>query len=58
MKELSQILDVLEPAEALAAITPELRKILAHLDDEARIGFVTGLINEPGDDKISSMVDL
>ncbi len=58
MKELQQILETMEPAEALAALAPQLKKILAHLDEDARIGFVTDLIDEAGGDKISSMVDL
>lgn len=58
MKELQNILDSLEPGEALAALAPRLREILAHLDEEARVGFVTGLIEEAGGDKVSSMVHL
>jgi hypothetical protein len=58
MKELQDILDSMEPSEALAALTPRLRKILSHLDEEARVGFVTGLIGEAGGDKVSSMVHL
>ncbi len=58
MKELQQILETMEPAEALAALAPQLKKILAHLDEDARVSFVTDLIDEAGGDKISSMVDL
>ena len=58
MKELHVILDAMEPAEVLAALTPQLRKILSHLDEDARVGFVTGLIDEEGGDKVSSMVHL
>jgi len=58
MKELQSILDSMEPGEALAALRPLLRRILSHLDEEARVGFVTGLIDEAGGDKVSSMVHL
>jgi hypothetical protein len=58
MKELQQILDAMEPGEALAALTPQLRKILAHLDEEAQVGFVTGLLDGSDGDKVSSMVNL
>jgi hypothetical protein len=58
MTELRKILDTMEPAEALTALTPPLKKILSCLDQEALISFVTGLINGPGGDKISSMVNL
>ncbi len=58
MKELQQIIEAMEPDEALTALAPQLKKILAHLDEDARINFVTDLIDEAGSDKISSMVDL
>jgi uncharacterized tellurite resistance protein B-like protein len=58
MKDLQQLLETMEPAEALAALTPQLKKILAHLDEDARVGFVTGLIEGPGGDKVASMVNL
>jgi hypothetical protein len=58
MKELQQILDTMEPGEALAALTPQLKKILAHLDEATVVGFVTGLMNGPDGDKVSSMVNL
>lgn len=58
MKELQDILDAMEPTEALAALAPQLRKFLSHLDEEARVAFVTGLIDEAGGDKVSSMVHL
>jgi F0F1-type ATP synthase delta subunit len=58
MKELQEILNPLEPVEALAALKPQLKEILSHLDEEARVDFVTGLIDEAGGDKVSSMVHL
>jgi len=58
MQELQDILNRLEPGEALAALTPELKKILAHLDEEARVGFVIGMLGGAEGDKIGSLVDL
>ena len=58
MKELRQILATLEPAEALAALLPELKTIMTHVDEEARHRFVAEMIGGPEGDKVSSMVDL
>lgn len=58
MMELAQILDSMEPAEALAALKPQLRKILSSLDEEAVVEFVTGLMGHEDGDKLSSMVHL
>jgi hypothetical protein len=58
MKELQKVLDTMEPAEALVALTPQLKKILSCLDQGALIGFITDLIDGPGGDKVSSMVNL
>jgi hypothetical protein len=58
MKELQEILETMEPSEALTALTPQLRKIISSLDQDAIIAFVTDLIDGPGGDKVSSMVNL
>jgi hypothetical protein len=58
MKELKIILETMDPAEALAALTPQLKKILSCLDQETMINFVSGLIDGPSGDKVSSMVNL
>ncbi len=58
MKELKIILETMDPAEALAALTPQLKKILSCLDQETMINFVSGLIDGPDGDKVSSMVNL
>lgn len=56
--DLEQILDSMEPAEALAALKPQLKKILSHLDEDATVEFVTGLMEQAEGDKLSSMVHL
>lgn len=58
MKELRRILATMEPAEALAVLLPELKTILAHVDEEDRHRFVAEVIGGPEGDKVSSMVDL
>jgi predicted fused transcriptional regulator/phosphomethylpyrimidine kinase len=58
MKDIEQLLEQMEPAEALAKLTPVVKKNLAHLDEEARVRFVTDLIGDGGEDKIASMVNL
>ncbi|NTV14550.1 MAG: hypothetical protein HGA96_11585 [Desulfobulbaceae bacterium] len=58
MKELQEMLNSLEPGVALAVLAPELKKILAHLDEEARVGFVVGMLGGAEGDKIGSLVDL
>jgi len=58
MEKLQRILEGMEPAAALAALAPELKKIMAHLDEEARVGFVIGMLGGAEGDKIGSLVDL
>ena len=58
MKDLQEILNRMEPAAALSALTPVLKNILAHLDEEDRVKFVTDMIDDPDGDKLSSMVHL
>jgi uncharacterized tellurite resistance protein B-like protein len=58
MNELQEILDRLEPAAALSALAPALKNILTHLDEEARVKFITDMIDDPDGDKLSSMVHL
>lgn len=58
MKDIEQLLEQMEPAEALAKLTPAIKNILVHLDEEARVRLVTELIGDGGEDKIASMVNL
>lgn len=58
MKKLQELLLRMEPGEALAALGPELKKIMAHLDEEARVNFVTEMLGGAEGDKLSSLVDL
>ena len=58
MKELQQIIDRMEPEEALAELVPSVKKLLSHLNEEAKVRFVTELIGGANNDKITSMVNL
>ena len=58
MKEIEKILDRMEPGEALDQLAPALGKLLAHLDEEARVRYVARLVGENSEDKIASMVNL
>lgn len=58
MKILDDILDAMEPAEALTSLGPHLHRILTHLDEETRVDFITGLLQDAGQDKVASMVHL
>lgn len=58
MKELQEILGRMEPVAALSALAPALKNILAHLEEEDRVKFITDMIDDPDGDKLSSMVHL
>jgi len=58
MKELQQILDTMEPTDALTRLLPLMKSLLAHLDEEARVQHVLQLLGGAGEDKVGSMVNL
>lgn len=58
MQEIQTLLERMEPEEALAELAPTLKKFLGHLDDEQRIRYISSLVGEQADDKISNMVHL
>ena len=58
MTEIQKIVDQMEPVQALDELTVAVRKLLSHLDEQARVQFVADLIGESGADKIGSMVNL
>lgn len=57
-KQIIQLLESLDPDQALAAVTGALKKIFAVLGDEARLRFLADLLGDAGRDKVSSMVHL
>jgi hypothetical protein len=58
MRHLEQLLNKLEPEEALKEIAHLVRKLLPLLDEKARLDFVVNLIGDVGSDKVSSLVHL
>jgi hypothetical protein len=58
MKELQEILNRMEPTAAITALAPVVKSILAHLDEDDRVKFVTDMIDDHDSDKLSSMVHL
>ncbi len=58
MEELQKNIARMEPARALAELAAAAKKLLAHLDEQAKVDFVVSMIGESGRDKVASMVDL
>jgi len=58
MNQIQQVIDGMDPEEALAAIAVAVKKLFSLLNDEARINFVVNLVGDSADDKVASMVHL
>jgi len=58
MKNFEKLLAGLEPGETLEALLPIIRTSLSHLDEDARVGWVTRLIGERNDNSLSGLVNL
>jgi hypothetical protein len=58
ISHLEQLLNKLEPEEALKEIAHVVRKLLPLLDENARLDFIVNLIGDEGSDKVSSLVHL
>lgn len=58
MKEIQELIDGMDPGEAVAELARALKKLFPLLDEEDRTGFVMNLVGGPAGDKISSMVHL
>lgn len=56
--ELKDIVDQMEPEQALPIMAAIIKKILPLVDDKTRVDFVVQLIGETGNDKVASLVDL
>ena len=55
---LHQLVDSMSPAEALAQMGDEIRRLFSHLREDARIDFLKGLMQGSPQDKESSLVHL
>ena len=58
MSHLEQLLNRLEPEEALKEIVHLIRKLFPLLDEKAHLDFIVNLIGDVGSDKVSSLVHL
>jgi hypothetical protein len=58
MSHLEQLLNELEPEEALKEIAYLVRKLFPLLDEKARLDFIVNLVGDVGSDKVSSLVHL
>jgi len=58
MSHLEQLLNRLEPEEALNEIVHLIRKLFPLLDEKVHLDFVVNLIGDVGSDKVSSLVHL
>ncbi|ADH86302.1 conserved hypothetical protein [Desulfurivibrio alkaliphilus AHT 2] len=58
MRELTELLDELEPKEILQTLLPAVRGALGHLDDEERQQWLARFLGDNGDDKLVGMVNL
>lgn len=58
MEAIQNIIDEMEPREALTEISKVLKVLFSTLDDEARSEFLWDLMGETGGDKVSSLVHL
>jgi hypothetical protein len=58
MAEIQEIVDRMDPEEALVGIASVINKLFSHVSEEVRLNFVVKLIGDTGADKVSSLVHL
>ncbi len=58
MDRIQQVIDSLDPEEALQAVAGAVKKLLALLGHEARLQFVVNLLEDAPKDKVASLVHL
>lgn len=56
MAAIQNIIDEMDPQEAVAEMAIALKRLLPILDDDARTAFVMNLMEDSPEDKVSSMV--
>ena len=56
--QVQQIIDAMDPEEALGALALAAKKLFSLLGEESRFRFLLTLLGDSGDDKVSSMVHL
>lgn len=58
VEKIQELVKHMEPQEAASALALILKDLFPLLNEDTRITFVTDLIGNAGDDKVSSMVHL
>ncbi len=58
VNKIQQVVDTMEPEEALKAVAGAVKNLFSLLGEEAWVNFVIDLVGEPGTDKLASMVHL
>lgn len=58
MDQLQQLVENLDPEEALAALAAAAKKVFPLLGRKARLHFIVNLVGDAGGDKVASMVHL
>jgi hypothetical protein len=56
MSKIKQLVDNMDPYEAVSEIAAIMKNLLPLLSEEARLKFVAGLAEDSGGDKLTSMV--
>jgi hypothetical protein len=56
--KIQALVNNMEPQEAASALTSVIKDLFPLLEEDARIKFAMDLIDDSGDDKVSSMVQL
>jgi hypothetical protein len=56
--KIQSLVNNMEPREAASALTSIIKNLFPLLDEDVRIRFVMNLIDDSGDDKVSSLVHL
>lgn len=58
MAEIQEIIDRMDPEEALIGIASVISKLFSQVSEEVRLNFVVKLIGDAGADKVASLVQL
>ncbi len=58
MKTIADILELMEPEQALSEIVMSVKKLLPLVDEAVRMNFIMSLTGGGKDDKVSSLVHL
>ena len=57
-KSLQQLMEALDPEEALAQISQAVKKLWTVVEEEARLNFVNSLVGDLPEDRVGSLVHL